>query len=167
METEAPQVQEETVEPAVVEALEPPALKRIEPLALEAEKPESRFEEDVLSEIATPTLAEVYVNQGQIQEAITIYEKVVAQNPEDQTSIKRIQELNTLRAVEPSSGSGDAGGPQGKTEKTKNPRRSGILAGQHTQDVRRHDFCLRPSRIPQTDSRGHGGSFRLCGDHPI
>ena len=99
--TEAPQVQEETVEPAVVEALEPPALKRIEPLALEAEKPEFRFEEDVLSEIATPTLAEVYVNQGQIQEAITIYEKVVAQNPEDQTSIKRIQELNTLRAVEP------------------------------------------------------------------
>jgi hypothetical protein len=74
----------------MVEALEPPALKRIEPLALEAEKPGSRFEEDVLSEIATPTLAEVYVNQGQIQEALTIYEKVVAQNPEDQTSIKRI-----------------------------------------------------------------------------
>ena len=55
----------------------------------------------MLSEIATPTLAEVYVNQGQIQEAIMVYEKVVAQNPEDQTSIKRIQELNTLRAVEP------------------------------------------------------------------
>jgi len=54
----------------------------------------------VLSEIATPTLAEVYVNQGQIQEAITIYEKVVAQNPEDQTSIRRVQELNALRAVE-------------------------------------------------------------------
>jgi tetratricopeptide (TPR) repeat protein len=98
---EEPQAQEEIVEPAVVEALEPPVLKGIEPLALEVEKPVFRFEEDVLSEIATPTLAEVYVHQGQIQEAISIYEKVVAQNPEDQGSIKRIQELSALRAVEP------------------------------------------------------------------
>jgi len=116
---EAPQAQEEIIEPAVVEAPEPPALKRIEPLALEAEKPEFRFEEEVLSEIATPTLAEVYVNQGQIQEAISIYEKVVAQNPEDQPSIKRIQELHTLRAVEPPPAEEAQEGPRANQKKQK------------------------------------------------
>ena len=100
---EALQAQEEIVELAVVEAREPPALKEIEPpaFAMEEETSEFGFEEEVLSEIATPTLAEVYVHQGQIQEAISIYERVVAHNPEDQASLKRIQELNAMRAVEP------------------------------------------------------------------
>ncbi len=94
-------VQEEILEPAVVEAPEPPALKPVEPLALEEEeKPEFGPEEEALPEIATATLAEVYVNQGEIQEALSIYEKVVAQNPEDQASIKRIQELKTMRVVD-------------------------------------------------------------------
>jgi tetratricopeptide (TPR) repeat protein len=101
MGTEAAPIQEEILEPAPVKALEPPARKRIEPLPLEAEKPEFRFEEEALSEIATPTLAEVYVNQGQIQEAISIYEKVIAQNPEDQASVMRAQELRTMPAAEP------------------------------------------------------------------
>jgi len=116
---EAPQAQEESIEPAVVEAPEPPALKRIEPLALEAEKPEFRFEEEVLSEIATPTLAEVYVNKGQIQEAISIYEKVLAQNPEDQASLRRIQELNTMRAVEPPPAEEPEEFPRAKQRKRK------------------------------------------------
>lgn len=94
-------VQEEILEPAVVEAPEPPALKPVEPLALEEEEtPEFGPEEEALPEIATATLAEVYVNQGEIQEALSIYEKVVAQNPEDQASIKRIQELKTMRVVD-------------------------------------------------------------------
>jgi tetratricopeptide (TPR) repeat protein len=95
-------VQEEILEPAVVEAPEPPALKPVEPLALEEEeKPEFGLEEEALSEIATPTLAEVYVNQGEIQEALSIYEKVVARNPEDQASMTRIEELRTRLTVEP------------------------------------------------------------------
>ena len=94
-------VQEEIVEPVMVEARETPAAKIAEPLILEVEKPEFRFDEEVLSEIATPTLAEVYVNQGQIQEAISIYEKVIAQNPEDEASLRRVQELTTLLGAEP------------------------------------------------------------------
>ena len=98
---EVPQAQEDIVEPAVVEAPQHEALKRIEPLAFDEEEPEFEFEEEALSEISTPTLAEVYVHQGQIQEAISIYEKVLAQNPEDQAALRRIQELNTMRAFEP------------------------------------------------------------------
>jgi tetratricopeptide (TPR) repeat protein len=94
-------IQEEIVEPAPVLAEEPSAPEVTEPLTVEAEKPEFRFEEEVLSEIATPTLAEVYVHQGQIQEAISIYEKVTAQNPEDQASMTRVQELRTLLEAEP------------------------------------------------------------------
>ena len=93
MGTEALQAQEEIIELAVAEAEKPPAF------AMEEETSEFGFEDEVLSEIATPTLAEVYVHQGQIQEAIRIYERVVAQNPEDQASLKRILELNAMRAV--------------------------------------------------------------------
>jgi tetratricopeptide (TPR) repeat protein len=93
---EVAQIQEE-----VTEAAEAPVLKGIEPLDVETEKPELRVEEELLSEIATPTLAEVYVNQGQIQEAVRIYEKVIAQNPEDQASVMRIQELRDRLVAEP------------------------------------------------------------------
>jgi tetratricopeptide (TPR) repeat protein len=90
---------EETVEPVPVQAAEAPVLKRVEPL--EEEEPESRLEEDALSEIATPTLAEVYVHQGQIQEAIRIYERVIAQNPDDRPSMTRVEELRAMAADEP------------------------------------------------------------------
>ena len=94
-------IQEEITEPAAVQAAEAPSLKASEPLDVEAAKPEFRLEEEPLTEIATPTLAEVYVNQGQIQEAISIYEKVIAQNPEDRTSMTRVEELKTILAAEP------------------------------------------------------------------
>jgi tetratricopeptide (TPR) repeat protein len=94
--------QAEITEPTPVKVEEAPVQSVIEPLEVEAEKPEFRFEEEVLSEIATPTLAEVYVNQEQIQEAISIYEKVIAQNPEDEASLTRVQELrNMLEAGAP------------------------------------------------------------------
>jgi tetratricopeptide (TPR) repeat protein len=94
-------IQAEITEPTPVKAEEEPVLRVIEPLEVEAEKPELRFEEEVLSEIATPTLAEVYVNQGQIQEAISIYEKVIAQNPEEEASLTRVQELRNMLEAEP------------------------------------------------------------------
>jgi tetratricopeptide (TPR) repeat protein len=112
-------VQEEILEPPVVEAPEPPALRPVEPLALEEEeKPELGLEEEVLHEIATPTLAEVYVNQGEIQEALSIYEKVVAQNPEDQASMTRIEELRTMLTVEPPLAEEAVPGAKQRKEKT-------------------------------------------------
>ncbi len=95
--------EQQTPEPPRVEAPEalPPAAAESF-LEAEPEKPEFRFEDEALSEIATPTLAEVYVHQGQIQEAISIYEKVMAQHPEDQASLIRIEELRAmLEAVPP------------------------------------------------------------------
>jgi tetratricopeptide (TPR) repeat protein len=96
---EAPQ---ELPEPAMAEASEfripPPAEP---PPEEEAQLPEFKIEEEVLPEIATPTLAEVYVNQGQIQEALSIYEKVVSQNPEDLASVTRIEKLKTMLTAEP------------------------------------------------------------------
>jgi len=94
-------IEEETPEPPSVKTEETPVLRAIEPLETEAEKPEFRFEDEVLSEIATPTLAEVYVHQGQIQEAIGIYEKVFAQHPEDEASLSRLQALRAMVQAEP------------------------------------------------------------------
>jgi tetratricopeptide (TPR) repeat protein len=44
-------------------------------------------------EIATSTLAELYYAQGQTEEAIRTYEKVVAENPDDARARARLQEL--------------------------------------------------------------------------
>jgi len=50
-------------------------------------------EQETLPEIATPTLAELYYRQGQIEEAIRTYEKVVAGNPDDERAEARLEEL--------------------------------------------------------------------------
>jgi tetratricopeptide (TPR) repeat protein len=47
-------------------------------------------------EIATPTLAELYVDQDLIQEATATYEKVTAQHPEDERSKQRLEELKAM-----------------------------------------------------------------------
>lgn len=58
---------------------------------------ESPFQEqDGLTEIATPTLAEVYFNQGQIREALATYEKVLGRDPDDQRSRERLEELRAM-----------------------------------------------------------------------
>ncbi|MFZ7111079.1 MAG: tetratricopeptide repeat protein [Desulfatiglandales bacterium] len=49
-----------------------------------------------LPDIATPTLAEVYFDQGQTREAIKTYQRVVAQNPDDERSRNRLEELRLL-----------------------------------------------------------------------
>lgn len=49
-----------------------------------------------LQELATPTLAEIYFNQGQIEEAISIYESVLERHPEDHEAAKRLEELRAL-----------------------------------------------------------------------
>lgn len=52
--------------------------------------------ESHLPHISTPTLAEVYFNQGRIQEACDTYERVLTQNPEDERSRKRLEELREI-----------------------------------------------------------------------
>jgi len=49
-----------------------------------------------LPEIATPTLAELYVNQGQLEAAIQTYHKVLEQYPEDDRSRSRLEELESI-----------------------------------------------------------------------
>jgi predicted Zn-dependent protease len=53
-----------------------------------------------LLEIATPTLAEIYFDQGQLLEAIQIYEEVVSQNPEDTHSKQRLDDLKAMSQAE-------------------------------------------------------------------
>lgn len=48
---------------------------------------------DDLPEITTPTLAEIYFNQGLVQDAINTYEKVIIKNPQDRRSYQRLQEI--------------------------------------------------------------------------
>lgn len=85
------------ISPRAEEALqEPPPL----PLMGRAKGGEEFMEEaappsglERLPQIATPTLAEIYLDQNQPQEAIAIYEKVIAQNPGDKRSRRRLEEL--------------------------------------------------------------------------
>ncbi|MBN2033063.1 MAG: tetratricopeptide repeat protein [Deltaproteobacteria bacterium] len=57
---------------------------------------EKLSEESALPEIATPTLAEVYFGQGEIQEALTIYQRVLVQNPQDEKTRQRIEDLQGM-----------------------------------------------------------------------
>ncbi|RJR47637.1 MAG: hypothetical protein C4576_09255 [Desulfobacteraceae bacterium] len=50
-------------------------------------------------EIATPTLAEVYFAQGQIEEAIATYQKVVDRNPDAERSRNRLEELKAMNSA--------------------------------------------------------------------
>lgn len=60
----------------------------------ELQTPGKMITEDVgLPEIATSTLAEIYVQQGRIQEAIDTYKNVISRNPDDRTSRDRLIEL--------------------------------------------------------------------------
>ena len=63
-----------------------------------SEPPEPGFAQGspTLQDLATPTLAEIYFNQGQIQEAIEIYESVLARHPEDHEAARRLEELKAM-----------------------------------------------------------------------
>jgi len=54
---------------------------------------EEEIEEGIVSDLATPTLAEIYYNQGQINDAISTYENILLKNPDDQASRERLAEL--------------------------------------------------------------------------
>jgi tetratricopeptide (TPR) repeat protein len=52
--------------------------------------------ETAVSDLASPTLAEIYFSQGRVSEAVGMYEQVVADNPDDSTSANRLAELRAL-----------------------------------------------------------------------
>lgn len=58
-------------------------------------------EEDTFAELATPELAEIYYNQGQINEAINTYELIILSDPDDESSIARLAELKAPQTKEP------------------------------------------------------------------
>ena len=69
-----------------------------------AELPEERFDlegEDKFAELATTELAEIYYNQGLINEAINTYELALLTNPDDKTSMERLAELKALNVDNP------------------------------------------------------------------
>jgi tetratricopeptide (TPR) repeat protein len=51
---------------------------------------------EFFAELATPTLAEIYYNQGLIQEAINTYRSILSADPGDEAAAKRIKELMAL-----------------------------------------------------------------------
>ena len=53
-------------------------------------------QEDEFPELATPTLAEIYYEQGQIHTAITTYEQVLSKRPDDKNVIRRLAELKAM-----------------------------------------------------------------------
>jgi len=53
-------------------------------------------------DLATPTIAEIYFDQGQLKAAVSVYEKVVAGNPKDEKSLGRLKELKSLVSFEES-----------------------------------------------------------------
>lgn len=59
---------------------------------------ETKEEDDLqgLPELATPTLAEVYFNQGQIRAAADLYRRVLAEHPDDTASRRRLEELEGM-----------------------------------------------------------------------
>ena len=95
--TETPEVPEEVVLAAEEEIEEGP----VPPEPPEEVAPATEEEGEVVTDLATATLAEIYYNQGQIHEAISTYEKVILENPEDKASIERLNELKAQIGEKP------------------------------------------------------------------
>jgi len=72
---------------------EPAALQRGETREEKEEEEEKEQEPFEIPEIATATLAELYLKQGEREAAIRTYRKVVERNPDDEQSRNRLNEL--------------------------------------------------------------------------
>ena len=63
--------------------------------SLEEPSPETEVVLGGKKRVATSTLGEVLFSQGLVHEAIHVYEKVVEQNPDDERTKKRLEELRS------------------------------------------------------------------------
>ncbi len=72
------------------------ALERLRNLKTKEEVSPTRTQppKEIVSEIATHTLAEIYEGQGQLQAAIDTYKKLVEKDPEDFRARERMQQLH-------------------------------------------------------------------------
>ena len=66
-----------------------------EPPLSHEEPPEIEVVSEGKKRVATPTLGEVFFDQGLIYEAINVYEKVVEKNPDDARAKTRLEELRS------------------------------------------------------------------------
>jgi len=55
------------------------------------------IDKEKISAIPTPTLAEIYYKQGEMEEAIKIYEQVIKNSPDDGKSKTRLDELRAVK----------------------------------------------------------------------
>lgn len=53
-------------------------------------------DDQAIVDLASPTIAELYFDQGQVMEAISTYEKILLKNPQDELALRRIEELTGL-----------------------------------------------------------------------
>ena len=51
---------------------------------------------DFFDDLASPTIAEIYFDQGQLDAAVSVYEKLIVNNPGDEKSVGRLRELKLL-----------------------------------------------------------------------
>jgi tetratricopeptide (TPR) repeat protein len=86
------------------------ALRLLETLNRKSERPQAGKAEDqepleeisfTVPEIATPTLAELYLAQGQMEEAISTYEKILSRDPQAESSRTRLEELKAMLSPAP------------------------------------------------------------------
>lgn len=70
----------------------------MEPLPEDTLLPEDSEDhtDDLLIDFATPTIAELYYEQGRVDAAIDTYETVVRHHPDDATSLNRLAELKAI-----------------------------------------------------------------------
>jgi len=95
--------------------------------------------------VATPTLGDLYFNQGLIHEAINVYEKVVVENPDDELSKQRLDELkSTLKT-----GSAPEAGDVDRTREKKQKLLTILEAWRAS--IREKNFAL--SRSPETENK--------------
>ena len=71
--------------------------------------------EEEPSALPTPTLAEIYYEQGELDEAIRVYEQVVASSPDDEKAKHRLDELRRTKETQ-----------EGEREKRKLRRERGL-----------------------------------------
>ncbi len=93
-------------------------------LAPSSPLPESSPEPELNEELATTTLASLYMDQGYFQEAVDVYRKILARNPSDDESLKGLESAlkkltGPAASQPPPSGSENSRGrqSQGKTQR--------------------------------------------------
>ncbi|MDY6974151.1 MAG: hypothetical protein SV775_17830, partial [Thermodesulfobacteriota bacterium] len=104
------------IEEEVVELTEgEPAIE--DPRGIEDLAPGAEEEREMFEGPSTPTIAEIYYDQGLVEEAITIYEQVLSDNPHDEASVKRLAELKAMIPGEEAVQIADADDLRGGKEK--------------------------------------------------